>query len=242
VSKVCIAVPTHNYNDKSSFFLKRLFNSILSQNFKDYSICISDQSTNKDVFDVYKKYSEEMNIKYIKNSSRKNSTENINNSLFNSEGEIVKIMFMDDYFYSNDAIGTIVEKMELNNSIWSLCSTHHYKEDLNEYGTILYPTWNGEGLLLGHNTIGSPTVMSYRKENEMLFDEKLRLLVDVELYYRMMLKHGMPDFINSTLVVTSLSESSTVGKMGADGETISLLMKKESLYCKNKLIDGVRND
>jgi hypothetical protein len=236
MSKVCIAVPTHNYNDKSSFFLKRLFENILLQNFKDYSVCISDQSTNKDVLNVYKEYSEQIDIKYVKNSSRKNSTQNINNSLFNSEGEIVKIMFMDDYFYTPDALDIIVREMEINNSIWSLCSTHHFKEDLNEFGSILYPTWGGEKLLDGQNTIGAPTVMSYRKENEILFDEKLRLLVDVELYYRMMLEYGLPLLIEATLVVTSLSDSSTIGKMESDKEKISLLLKKESRYCRNKLI------
>lgn len=238
MSKVCIAVPTHNYNDKSSFYLKRLFETVLLQNFKDYSVCVSDQSTNKDVLNVCKEYSEQIDIKYIKNSSKKNSTQNINNSLFNSEGEIVKIMFMDDYFYTPDALNIIVREMENNNSIWSLCSTHHFKEDLNEFTSKLYPTWGGEKLLDGQNTIGAPTVMSYRKENEMLFDEKLRLLVDVELYYRMMLEYGLPLFIYSTLVVTSLSDSSTSGRMESDKEQISLLLKEESIYCRNKLIAG----
>jgi hypothetical protein len=236
VSKVCLAVPTHNYNDKSSFFLKRLFDTVVLQNFKDYSVCISDQSTNKDVLNVCKEYSDQINIKYLKNSSRKNSTQNINNSLFNSDGEIIKIMFMDDYFYTPDALEIIIREMQVNNSVWSLCSTHHFKEDLGEFGSILYPTWAGKKLLDGQNSIGAPTVMSYRKENEMLFDEKLRLLVDVELYYRMMLKYGAPLFINNTLVVTSLSESSTIGKMESDKEKISLLLKKESIYCRNKLI------
>lgn len=236
MNKVCLAVPTHNYNDKSSFFLKRLFDTVVLQNFKDYSVCISDQSTNKDVLNVCKEYSEQIDIKYVKNSSRKNSTQNINNSLFNSEGEIIKIMFMDDFFYTTDALDIIVEGMQVNNSIWSLCSTHHYKEDLNQFTSALFPTWSGEKLLDGQNTIGSPTVMSYRKENEMLFDEKLRLLVDVELYYRMMLEHGLPLFIDNTLVVTSLSESSTIGKMESDKEKISLFLKEESIYCRNKLI------
>ena len=236
MSKVCIAVPTHNYNDKSSFYLKRLFDTILFQNFEDYSVCISDQSTNKDVRNVCKEYSEYIDIKYVKNSSRKNSTQNINNSLFNSDGEIVKIMFMDDFFYSPDALDIIVKTMEASSSIWSVCSTHHFKEDLNEFSTALHPIWAGERLLDGQNTIGSPTVMSYRKENEMLFDEKLRLLVDVELYYRMMLEYGLPFFIDTTLVVTSLSESSTIGKMSSDKEKISLLLKEESIYCRNKLI------
>ena len=90
------------------------------ENFKDYSVCVSDQSTNKDVLNVCKEYSEQIDIKYIKNSSKKNSTQNINNSLFNSEGEIVKIMFMDDYFYTPDALNIIVREMETNNSILSL--------------------------------------------------------------------------------------------------------------------------
>ncbi len=66
---------------------------------------------------------------------------------------------------------------------------------------------NMQALALGENLIGCPSVVMYRK-CECLFDNPLRWLTDVDLYYRLWLKYGLPVFNNDMLMLVRIHENS----------------------------------
>ena len=53
------------------------------------------------------------------------------------------------------------------------------------------PKWNNK-LLIGNNTISSPSVLLFQNGLEMYFDEKVRFLMDTEFYWRFKSIHGPP--------------------------------------------------
>ena len=91
---------------KGGEFLSLNLSKIITQTYKNYEVVVSDHSISDLIKDVYEEYlSLGMDIKYLRNeSNRGNSSSNINNAILNSEGELVKIIFQDDFFIDDGTI------------------------------------------------------------------------------------------------------------------------------------------
>ena len=50
-------------------------------------------------------------------------------------------------------------------------------------------------VLLAANRIGPPSVVIFKKDLNVLFDSRMRWLVDIDFYIRYLKKHGTPEFI-----------------------------------------------
>ena len=97
--KISIAIPTWESYGRGSEFLDDLLRTIEIQHFKDFEVVISDHSENDDVYNKVLEFNSKFQIKYIENNkNRGNSPANINNAIGNCSGEIIKIMFQDDFF------------------------------------------------------------------------------------------------------------------------------------------------
>lgn len=235
MKKIAIAIPTHDYNGKSSFYFSRLLNSIQSQSFNDYCVYVSDQSENTDVLDLCINYKNSgMDIHYVVGPEKGNPTENINNSLIISTGSIIKPMFMDDFFYDDSALEIINEAAESEpQKSWGLCSTNHFDEKYKIFERVLTP-YVHEELIYGVNTMGCPSVSFYRKRDEILFDNNLRYLVDTEWYYSWNKQYGPPIIVKDNIVSTSMDENSTSGTMYRNKDSLSKLKHEETVYCVRK--------
>ena len=88
-------------NDWTNAHLKIGFDSIIEQTYKNIEIVISDHSKNDDIENLiieYQKINRNIVIKYFRyNEKYGNISANINNAIKNCDGDIIKIMFMDDY-------------------------------------------------------------------------------------------------------------------------------------------------
>lgn len=228
-----IAIPTHDYYGLSNLYLNRLLQTILIQEYKDFNVTISDQSTNKDVYYLCKKYDNLLQINYFTGTPIGNSTKNINNALEKSDGYIVKPMFMDDFFYRPDALNVIKKYIDLKKEYtWGLCSTNHFIESSFDFHRFLRPYIHPD-LIYGVNTMGCPSVSFYKKENEILFDENLRYLVDTEWYYSWNKKYGRPIIIDETIISTSQGDISTSVSIQQE-DSFQSLVEDEKKYCLNK--------
>jgi hypothetical protein len=63
----------------------------------------------------------------------------------------------------------------------------------------MIPKWT-DMMLEGRNLLGSPTCFACLNEAKMHMDEKIKLLIDTELYHRMRYAHGMPIILEDILV------------------------------------------
>jgi hypothetical protein len=70
----------------------------------------------------------------------------------------------------------------------------------------MVPRWN-DLIYKGINTISSPSVLSFRKNTNVFFDENLVMLMDCEIYYNFYKKYGLPTILPETLITNRIHQN-----------------------------------
>ena len=204
--KISICIPTWEQYGKGTDFLNHLLNTIVTQTYKNFNVIISDHSIDNNIENLCNSFKDKLEIFYIKNpNNRGNGPANTNNSIINADGDIIKIMFQDDFFYENNSLELIVKEFENNDCNWLVNGCNHTYTDGENFVNSMSPRWN-DNIILGINTISSPSVLSFRKGINILFDEKLIMYMDCEMYYQLYLKFGLPKIIPNYLITNRLHE------------------------------------
>jgi len=163
--RISVCTPAHRIPETEEF-LRRIRESLDSQSFRDFEWVVT--------------YEGKM-------------AENSNAAIKKAKGEIIKILYMDDYLYSPDALMRIDQFFD-GNTKWAVSGCIHN----NESGTFNphYPSWS-DRIKEGANTIGSPSVLAFVNDDPLLFDETLSWVLDCDLYQRLYERYGEPVCINS---------------------------------------------
>ena len=205
-----IVIPTWEQYGKGEFFLTQLLNSILTQTLTDYEIIISDHSVSSQIEEICKKFNH-LNIKYFKNvSKRGNSPHNLNYGLSKANGEIIKVMFQDDFFINPNALELISEKFKSDNCKWLVNGCCHTTDSVN-FNRYMIPSWNVD-IPNGVNTISSPSVLSFVNQDIDYFDENLVMLMDCDYYYTLYKRYGLP-FILEDYLIANTSHKHQISRM-----------------------------
>ena len=107
--KVSICMPTYNQPD----FLKVVLDSIVMQDFKDYEVIISDDSTNDESGKLIEKYKAKIpNLTYFRNIPSKKSPMSWNEAIKHAEGEYIKVQHSDDWFSDSTALRKFVSMLD----------------------------------------------------------------------------------------------------------------------------------
>ena len=191
MAKISVAIPTHDMKNKEAFLRKSL-DMLQEQTFTDFEVIISDNSEDDALSDVIQDY--DLDISYIKNPI-KGMAQNTNEAMKNCTGEIIKILYLDDYLYNSDSLKSIVDNFEGH---WLVTGCIHENDGF--IANPHFPTYNPV-IYAGQNTIGSPSVLAVRNDTKLLFDEELTWLLDVDLYKRYYDKYGEPKILNEIGVV-----------------------------------------
>lgn len=170
--KVSVVVPFH-WMENWSFFLERCLSSIEFQTYTNYEVVLINHST--------------MPV-------------TSNRVIQSAKGDIIKVLYMDDYLANEDALQNLVDNFEGG---WAVSGCVHDK------GFGLYnphvPKWN-DNIRTGANTIGSPSVLAFENKDPLLFDEELSWLLDCDLYHRLYERYGAPTVIGSIDVVIGIHD------------------------------------
>lgn len=160
--KISIVVPFHWMKNWQTFLTKCLV-SIEQQYFKNYEVILTKAGS--------------MPV-------------NTNRAIGCARGELIKVLYMDDYFSSEYALDDIVMHFE-DEDEWMItgCNTNPH------------PRWTND-IETGNNKLGSPSVLTFRNhfKDNLLFDEKMSWLLDCDLYKRMHAKYGLPKILNANNV------------------------------------------
>lgn len=201
--KVSICIPT--YNNLSAF--KRCIKSVLEQTYTDYEIVISDDSTNNEIGDYLKTIQNSDKIIYKKNEIPLGSPENWNEAIRNANGELIKIIHHDDWFPNENCLEKFVKayiKFPKSKLIFSQSyieiegqKTRIHSINENDTKTLI----NIPSIILTKNLIGAPTATIFRKNSQFLFDNKLKWLVDIDFYFKM-IRNETFTYIPEPLVTT----------------------------------------
>jgi len=215
-------------NGKAKEYLGQLLNSISIQRGVDYHVFVSDNSTeNDDVKQVCKSYDF---VTVINNTGRKSASSNMNNALLQSTGDVIKIMFADDFFVDDYSLFDSTKPI-FDGQLWSVTACCHTQNGKEFFGPF-FPRYHND-IHLGTNTMSSPSTISMRRDNQTLFDENINYLLDVEWYKRMCIRHGEPHINNRINVVNRIHEDSLSSSLHKEG--IENVMEKEVTYVKSKI-------
>lgn len=173
--KVSIVIPFH-WMKNWQFFLTRCLESIEKQTFKEYEIILAKVGS--------------MPV-------------TSNRVIEDAKGELIKILYMDDYFSYQASLFEMVKAMEGQDWLIAGCNTNpepHMTDDIEK----------------GNNKLGSPSALMMRKESTILFDEKLSWLLDCDLYKRMHEKYGTPKILNGDFVTIGIHDGQMTNLMTDD--------------------------
>lgn len=177
---ISVVIPYHDMQN-GAFFLKRAIDSVMAQTFKDYEIVLVKEGK---------------------------MAENTNAGIRKASGQIVKILYMDDYLAHPNSLQVIYDAF-VAGAEWLATACDH--DDGTNKWNVHLATWDGR-IQNGVNTIGSPSVIAFknrnsfysRYEDNVYFDEKLSWLLDVDLYTRLFQKLGKPAIINDVNVTIGI--------------------------------------
>ena len=203
--KISICIPTYEYYGEGVGFLTHLLDSIDNQTYRNFNVVISDHSITNVIEVLCNEYRDKFEIIYIKNNDKLgNGPHNTNNAIKNSDGEIIKIMFQDDFFVNDDSLDKIVQSFIDNNCGWVVNGSTQTHDGVVCSGDMI-PRWD-ENMLSGVNTISSPSVLSFKKDSDCFFDENLVMLMDCEMYYQLYIRYGFPKIITDSLITNRMHQ------------------------------------
>ena len=230
MKKISIAIPTWEANGKGEEFLDDLLRTIEIQTFKDFEVVISDHCSDDYLMPKIKEFENKFEIKYLRNNKKiGNSPANLNNVIKKCSGEIIKIMFQDDFLYDDEALEKIYYTLKDSDKMWLLNGCNHTDDDGNSFYWEHYPQFNPD-LLKGVNTISSPSVVAFKRESKVCFDETLVYFMDVDYYYGMKEAYGEPVYYNDVLISNRVHKDSISSNIKNKEE----LLITESKYCFEK--------
>jgi glycosyltransferase involved in cell wall biosynthesis len=202
--KVSIAIPCYEMSGNGGKFLEYNLTKIHNQTYKNIEVVISDHSSDDVVKGVVDEWLTKLDIKYIRNTYKiGSSSANINTAMKNCTGDIIKIIFQDDFLFNDGSIKDTVDVMGESNWLVSTCE-HTY--DGLTFHRKHTPFYNNK-IHLGINTISSPSVLTIRNTDIQYFDEDLIWLMDVDYYKKLYIKYGEPLILNTTTVVNRMWEN-----------------------------------
>lgn len=176
--KVSLVIPIHDMKN-GAFFLWRAINSIMEQTFKDFEIIITKEGA--------------MPI-------------NTNAGIKKAKGELIKILYMDDWFAHENSLQQMVDAMDKHPEYeWLIvgCNTNPHP-----YST--------PDLEKGNNRLGSPSALMFRNHNVLLFDEKLSWLLDCDLYKRYFDEKGDVMLMPGVLINIGIHDGQMTNLMSDD--------------------------
>ena len=210
--KVSIIIPVHNF-DGAVALLERNLNSIADQTFRDYEIVISDDSDD----DTIEKLVTPFELRYVRNPGAKGMANNTNYAIDNAHGELVKILFIDDYFADTQALEHMVKHFTPS-TYWMAVGCAHTFDGVttfNEHRPYYSTT---------QNTIGSPSVTMWLRELPERFDPSFHWVLDLDLYRRFFKKYGLPKVLHRVNVIIGLHEKQMTNQLTDERKALEFML------------------
>lgn len=197
--EISVVVPIHRMANGDRF-LWRLVQSLMAQTFQNYELVITQAGK---------------------------MAENTNAGINKARGEIIKILYMDDYFAHPNALDNIHAAFDNDDVYWMATGCVHQTGFDGALINPHVPKYNHD-IHTGNNTIGSPSVVAFVNETPSLFDETLSYLLDCDLYKRLHQRYGDPHCLDSPDVVIGIGDHQTTHLMPSEEKL------QEFIYLKKK--------
>lgn len=230
---ISICIPAYKRVD----YLQRLLESILSQNFKDFEVIITDDSPDESVFVLQQKYEKFFRLVYKKNETALGTPENWNEAIRLAKGQWIKLMHDDDWFASPDSLEKFVSLINNHPEADFIFSGSSFIRNNKVFGGMHISSWQLNLLkqnpsnLYFKNFIGPPSVVIHRNEKKIWYDKEMKWLVDVDFYMRYLQYNRNFAFTTEALINVGYSESQVTEQVFHD----KTVFVKENLMIMQKL-------
>lgn len=203
---ISVCMPVHITHVNQIHFLQTAITSYIDQKHLEKELIISDDIGDSVVESIVNSYRNwDKSIKYVK-SSMTGISHNLNNSVSYATGNILKFLFQDDYFASDNSLKSIEKRLMRSRQNWLITATKHLFQSVGQYRNPHFP-FLSDKLLEGINTISSPSVIAVKNESFLEFCSELDFLMDCEWYLRMYHKKGSPVFLNKIQIINRIHDS-----------------------------------
>ena len=183
--KVSICIPSYGQPEKTL----RCIQSILRQTYTDFEVLISDDTEDDSVLKVIRFYLDDNPIQYFHNSPAKGSPENWNEAMRKATGDLIMVMHHDDWFFLDTSLEDLITHLFADSADMAFAQSYNIDGALNilskndpdprKLRFLRKDTRN----IFYYNYIGAPSAVLFRNRG-VLFDTRLKWLVDIEFYIR----------------------------------------------------------
>jgi glycosyltransferase involved in cell wall biosynthesis len=233
---VSICIPTYN----QTIYLEKLMQSIVEQEYQDFEVVVSDDSTTEDVFKLVERYKTQLpdKIRYYRNSPSLGSPANWNYAISKANHEFIHLIHHDDYYTNSNSLKEMINLATNSNACWFYGQVHSHNTLTNNVAPFVIGESDFQDILrrplkiLLNNKLGPPSSLFFHKTHLVEFDPELIWLVDVEFYFRL-IKKCRNVRISMYPFITSINNSSTnLTRLYQDNPRVEI---NEYLYIFNKL-------
>lgn len=211
--KVSICIPTYGQPE----CLRRALKSVYAQAFKDFEVVITDDSPDDSVGMVAQEFAQHANLKYYKNRTTKGSPENWNEAVRLASGEYIKMLHHDDWFSDENSLAEFVNTLERNpKADFAFCPSLNSgaDEELKYVNTAsetqIKMLHADPRILLRGNFVGAPSATIYRRQVYQEFDPRLKWVVDIDFYIRVLANKRGFEYCRRPLVCVALQSPGKV--------------------------------
>jgi glycosyltransferase involved in cell wall biosynthesis len=205
---ISICIPAY----KRTNYLKRLLDSIVLQNFKNFEVIVSDDSNDDSVINLIKDYNDTIKIIYFHNSPSLRTPGNMNFAISKAKGEWIKIIHDDDWLSNENSLQIFADATKtVRQFIFS--AYNNFIEKDSRFQLVQFPISLKSKiiaaplLLISNNMIGPPSVSMFHKSVLVKYDTRLNWRVDQEYYIRIIQLLKDFEYINQPLINVGVSES-----------------------------------
>lgn len=201
--RISVCIPAYDMSGDGAGFLTPALSSLAEQAFQDFEVIVSDQSENEAIKDLCTRFSDRLAITHVTYSEGpRQGSANCNNAMRHARGDIIKVLFQDDYLCDPSALGQVAEAFETPEVKWALMGSA-VTRDMKTLCNPMVPKYTSR-IRYGWNTISSPSVIAFEAGHDIWFDENLIWLMDADLYHSCYEALGEPAILPDTLVANRI--------------------------------------
>jgi glycosyltransferase involved in cell wall biosynthesis len=192
--KLSVLIPTYKYER----YLSEAIESILSQDFHEFELIISDDASGDGSGKIIERYAaRDTRVRGFVQPRNLGMVQNWNWCLEQARGEFVKLIFGDDKLASPTALGKMVRTLEVNGSAALVFSA---RQIIDEHSKVLRVRHDysrpgvspGKAVIVecleqNQNLIGEPSVTLFRRTaGARGFDGRFRQIPDLEFWFHLL--------------------------------------------------------
>ncbi|MEM7731721.1 MAG: glycosyltransferase [Pseudomonadota bacterium] len=219
-----VCIPSYAMGGHGAAYLRQSLDVLSGQSFDDFEVVVADQSEDQEIADLCVEYGA-LNLRHMRTDQlKRQASANTNAAIDAARGEVVKVLFQDDFLNGSLALARIAAVFA--NADWCLTGSAHTSDGQTQFRPMV-PRYHNR-IHFGKNTVSSPSVLAFRRAGAPRFDENLVWLMDVDFYRRCADQLGAPAILPEPLVVNRLHDGQV--SAGVDRG----LVRKELRYVRQK--------